>query len=131
MIRSLFTSASALHAHQEMLDVVGNNLANSNTTGFKSQRLRFSNQFTQLLVAQSAPSATNGGKNPVEIGQGVQVAAADTNLAQGTFENTGKKLDLAIQNSGFFVLKSGNETLFTRAGAFASQSRTPLTPAHS
>ncbi|MEK6257841.1 MAG: flagellar hook-basal body complex protein [Planctomycetota bacterium] len=126
MIRSLFTSASALHAHQEMLDVVGNNLANSNTTGFKSQRLRFSNQFTQLLVAQSAPSATSGGKNPVQIGLGVQVAAADTNLAQGTFENTGKKLDLAIQNGGFFVLKSGNETFFTRAGAFAVDSNNTL-----
>ncbi|MBC7817386.1 MAG: flagellar hook-basal body complex protein, partial [Planctomycetaceae bacterium] len=126
MIRSLFTSASALHAHQEMLDVVGNNLANSNTTGFKSQRLRFSNQFTQLLVAQSAPSATSGGKNPVQIGLGVQVAAADTNLAQGTFENTGKKLDLAIQNSGFFVLKNGTETFFTRAGAFAVDSNNTL-----
>jgi len=126
MIRSLFTSASALRAHQEMLDVVGNNLANSNTTGFKSQRLRFSNQFTQLLIAQSAPSATNGGKNPVQIGQGVQVAAADTSLAQGTFENTGKKLDLAIQNSGYFVLKSGNETFFTRAGAFAVDSNNTL-----
>ena len=126
MIRSLFTSASALHAHQEMLDVVGNNLANSNTTGFKSQRLRFSNQFTQLLIAQSAPSDTSGGKNPVQIGQGVQVAAADTSLAQGTFENTGKKLDLAIQNGGFFVLKNGNETFFTRAGAFAVDSQNTL-----
>lgn len=126
MIRSLFTSASALHAHQQMLDVVGNNLANSNTTGFKSQRMRFSNQFTQLLVAQSAPTDTNGGKNPVQIGLGVQVAAADTSLAQGTFENTGRKLDLAIQNAGFFVLKSGTETYYTRAGAFAVDSNNML-----
>ncbi len=126
MIRSLFTSASALSAHQQMLDVVGDNLANSNTTGFKSQRLRFSNQFTQLLTAQSAPTATNGGKNPIQIGLGVQVAAADTNLGQGTFENTGRKLDLAIQNSGFFVLKSGNETFYTRAGSFAVDAKNNL-----
>lgn len=122
MIRSLFTSASALHAHQQMLDLVGNNLANSNTTGFKSQRLRFSNQFTQLLTAQSAPTEVSGGRNPVQIGLGVQVAAADTNLGQGTFENTGRKLDLAIQNSGFFVLKNGSETFYTRAGSFAVDS---------
>ena len=126
MIRSLFTSASALSAHQQMLDVVGDNLANQNTTGFKSQRLRFSNQFTQLLTAQSAPTATNGGKNPIQIGLGVQVAAADTNLGQGTFENTGRKLDLAIQNSGFFVLKSGAETFYTRAGSFAVDAKNNL-----
>lgn len=109
-----------------MLNLVGNNLANANTTGFKSQRLRFSNQFAQLLTAQSAPTDTNGGRNPVQIGLGVQVAAADTNLGQGTFENTGRKLDLAIQNSGFFVLKNGPETFYTRAGSFAVDSMNHL-----
>ncbi|MBI5757131.1 MAG: flagellar hook-basal body complex protein [Planctomycetales bacterium] len=125
MIRSLFSSSSGLRAHQELLDVIGNNLANANTTGYKSQRLRFSNQFTQLLAEQSAPSGDVGGKNPVEIGLGVQVAAVDTRFAQGNFENTGNKLDLAIQNDGFFVLKN-NEMKFTRAGAFAVDSNNNL-----
>lgn len=125
MIRSLFSSSSGLRAHQELLDVIGNNLANANTTGYKSQRLRFSNQFTQILSDQTAPSGDVGGKNPVAIGLGVQVAAIDTRFTQGNFENTGNRLDLAIQNDGFFVLQN-KELLFSRAGAFSIDSGNSL-----
>ena len=102
-----------------MLDVVGNNLANLNTPGYKSQRIRFSNQFSVLLESASGPSANGGGKNPVEIGLGVQVAGIDTRFEQGTTEATGNKLDLAIQDAGFFLVRSGGELLATRAGAFS------------
>ena len=102
-----------------MLDVVGNNLANLNTPGYKSQRIRFSNQFSALLESASGPSANGGGKNPVEIGLGVQVAGIDTRFEQGTTEATGNKLDLAIQNAGFFVVRDGGKYLATRAGAFS------------
>ncbi len=102
-----------------MLDVVGNNLANVNTTGYKAQRIRFSNQFSALLESSSGPTESGGGRNPVEIGLGVQVAGIDTKFSQGTTEATGNKLDLAIQDNGFFLLRHGKDLLATRAGAFS------------
>ena len=119
MSNSLTASSSGLRVHQHMLDVVGNNLANLNTPGYKSQRIRFSNQFSVLLESASGPSANGGGKNPVEIGLGVQVAGIDTRFEQGTTEATGNKLDLAIQDNGFFLVRNGGEFLATRAGAFS------------
>lgn len=119
MIRSLFSSASGLRGHQQLLDVVGNNLANANTTGFKAQRLRFANQFIEVLRAAGAPTADLGGTNPLQIGQGVQVAAIDTVQLQGTLDVTDIPLDLAIQNDGFFIVDNGLETVFTRDGAFS------------
>ncbi|MDA1014522.1 MAG: flagellar hook-basal body complex protein [Planctomycetota bacterium] len=119
MIRSLFTSASGLRGHQTQLDVVGNNLANVNTHGFKSQRLRFSTIFSETLKAASGPQDTLGGRNPSQVGHGVKVAAIDTMLQQGTLEQSDNALDVAIQNAGYFVLDNGRETVFTRAGAFS------------
>lgn len=118
MIPALFTSSSALAANQTMLSVVGNNLANSNTAGYKSQTLLFSNQFSQLISGASQPTATTGGKNPMQVGMGVQVAATDSNMTQGTFQSTGNPMDLAIQDNGYFVLQYGDQTVYTRAGAF-------------
>jgi flagellar hook protein FlgE len=106
-----------------MLEVVGNNLANLNTPGYKSQRIRFSDQFSALLESGSGPSANGGGKNPVEIGLGVQVAGIDTRFEQGTTEATGNKLDLAIQDNGFFLVRDGSDFLVTRAGAFSVDAR--------
>lgn len=122
MIPALFTSSSALEASQTMLSVVGNNLANSNTNGYKSQTLLFSNQFSQILEGASQASAGNGGRNPIQIGMGVQVAATDTNQTQGTFQSTGNPLDLAIQNNGYFVLNFGDHAVYTRVGSFAVDS---------
>lgn len=119
MIRSLFTSSSGLRGHQQQLDVVGNNLANVNTHGFKSQRLRFSTIFSETLKAASGPQDTIGGRNPSQVGHGVKVAAIDTMLRQGTLEQSDNALDVAIQNAGYFVLDNGRETVFTRAGAFS------------
>ena len=122
MLSSLFSSASALSASQTLLNVVGNNLANSNTVGFKSQHVQFSTQFTQTLQAASAPTASSGGTNPVQIGNGVQVGTTSTNLSQGTFESTGNPYDLAIQGNGFFVLNNGSGPKYSRAGAFGLDS---------
>lgn len=122
MIPALFTSSSALDANQTMLSVVGNNLANSNTAGYKSQTLLFSNQFSQLIGGASQPTATTGGKNPLQVGMGVQVAATDVNMTQGTFQSTGNPMDLAIQGDGLFVLKNGDHTVFSRAGSFTVDS---------
>lgn len=109
-----------------MLDVVGNNLANVNTPGFKSQRIRFSNQFSVLLESSSGPSDSGGGKNPIEIGLGVQVAGIDTRFTQGTTEATGSKLDLAIQDNGFFLVRDRKDFFATRAGAFSIDSQNYL-----
>lgn len=123
MLSSLFSSASALSASQTLLNVVGNNLANSNTVGFKSQHLQFSTQFTQTLQAASAPTSTTGGTNPVQIGNGVQIGTTSTDMSQGTFESSGNPYDLAIQGSGFFVLNNGTGPMYSRAGAFGLDSK--------
>jgi flagellar hook protein FlgE len=123
MLSSLFSSASALSASQTLLNVVGNNLANSNTVGFKAQHVEFATQFTQTLQAASAPSSGSGGTNPIQIGNGVQVGATSTNLTQGTFESTGNPYDLAIQGSGFFVVSNASGPMYTRAGAFSPDSQ--------
>ena len=119
MIPALFTSASALEANQLLLSVVGNNLANSNTTGYKSHQVRFSDQFSQLLTGPSEPTSKTGGVNPKQLGFGVQVASTSTNLSQGTSSPTGNPLDLAIQGSGYFVLNNGGQQVYSRAGSFA------------
>ncbi len=126
MLNSLFASSSGLKVHQEMLDVVGNNLANVNTPGYKAQRIRFSNLFSEQLEGSSGPTSTSGGRNPVQIGLGVQVAGVDTNYTQGTTEATGNALDLAIQDNGFFLVRHGKDFLATRAGTFSVDSQNYL-----
>lgn len=122
MIRTLYTSSSGLRGHQRYLDVVGNNLANVNTTGFKSQRVRFSDQFSETLRAHTLPNGSLGGTNPIQIGNGVKVAATDTSFSPGSLTQTGNALDLAIQGNGFFVVNDGVEDLYTRVGAFSVDS---------
>jgi flagellar hook protein FlgE len=103
-----------------MLDVVGNNLANVNTTGFKAQRFRFADLISDTKVpATDSVSGQVGGTNPLQIGLGVKPAAIDTDLKQGALEATGNDLDLAIQGDGYFVVNDGANDLYTRAGAFS------------
>jgi flagellar hook protein FlgE len=123
MLRSLFAGISGLRSNQTMLDVTGNNIANANTTGFKSSATVFSDTLSQMLTAASAsgtPAATTrGGTNPIQIGLGVQVAATNTNFTQGSTQLTGRPTDLMIQGDGFFEVSDGAQTLYTRAGAFS------------
>lgn len=118
MANSLLTGVSGLRAHQQMLDVVGNNLANVNTTAFKSQRARFADLVYQTLNQASASSGTSGGVNPMQLGLGVKLAAIDVNLQQGSLETTQNVFDLALQGNGYFVANDGVQDHFTRAGAF-------------
>src|SRR5262245_60291257 len=98
MSSSLLTGVSGLRIHQQMLDVVGNNLANANTTGFQSQRVRFSDLVYQTLSPGSASGSTSvGGTNPIQVGLGALVAGIDPNLQQGSLEATGRDLDMALQ----------------------------------
>jgi flagellar hook protein FlgE len=119
MASSLLAGVSGLRAHQQLLDVVGNNLANINTVGFKAQRLRFADLLSETKkAATGAVSGLIGGTNPIQVGLGVKTAAIDTDLKQGSLEATGNDLDLAIQGDGYFVVHDGIRDLYTRAGAF-------------
>jgi flagellar hook protein FlgE len=118
MMRSLFSGVSGLQNHQTRMDVVGNNISNINTTGFKKGRVNFQDMLYQQLQGAARPTEEIGGVNPKEIGLGMSVASIDTIHTQGSLQTTGVGTDLAIMGQGFFVLKEGQNTLFTRAGDF-------------
>lgn len=119
MIRSMYAAVSGLRAHQTMMDVVGNNIANVNTTGFKKSNTIFQDILSQTLNGAGAPTSGLGGTNPAQIGLGAQVGAIAQNLQQGGLQSTGRDLDVALEGDGFFVLENGGEQLFTRAGSFS------------
>ncbi|MGY1815454.1 flagellar hook protein FlgE [Blastococcus sp. SYSU D00820] len=118
MLRSMFSAISGLKAHQTKLDVTGNNIANVNTVGYKSQQAVFEAALSQVLRAGGAPGENNAGTNPAQVGLGVKVAGISTNWAQGATQSTGRTTDFMIEGDGFFVVQSGNQQLFTRSGSF-------------
>src|SRR3954447_12545882 len=118
MLRSMFSAISGLKAHQTKMDVVGNNIANVNTVGFKSSTTVFEDTLSQLLRNGSAPNGDTAGTNPAQVGLGVKVAGISTNFSQGSTQNTGRSTDFMISGDGFFITKQGNENLYTRAGSF-------------
>lgn len=122
MGRALFTAVTGLKAQQTKLDVVANNIANVNTTGYRSSRVLFQDLFSQTLSGPSAPAATNGGTNPRQVGLGVQIGSIDVNYGQGSLVTTGVNSDLAIQGNGFFVLSDGITNVYTRDGSFTVNS---------
>jgi flagellar hook protein FlgE len=120
MANSLLTGISGLRGHQKMLEVVGNNLANLNTTSFKSSRVIFSDLMYEVQRGTSSSSSgLLGSVNSVQIGTGSRLSQVDLNFAQGNLESTGNDLDLAMDGGGFFVASSAERTYFTRAGAFS------------
>lgn len=119
MMRSLYSGVSGLQNHQTRMDVIGNNVANVNTTGFKKGRVDFQDMISQQISGAAAPTTEVGGVNPKEVGLGVQVAAINTIFTQGNLQTTGVSTDIAIQGNGFFVLKNGEESFYSRAGAFS------------
>ena len=127
MLRSLFSGISGLRAHQQMMDVTGNNIANVNTTGYKSSQTVFQDTLSQMVNAAGAPQNGAGGTNPSQVGLGVKLASINANFTQGSAQTTGKAADLMIQGDGFFVVKSGGEALYTRAGSFTFDANGSLT----
>ncbi|MCL2763092.1 MAG: flagellar hook protein FlgE [Treponema sp.] len=119
MMRSLFSGVSGLQNHQTRMDVIGNNISNINTTGFKRNRVNFQDILYQQLQGAARPTDEIGGVNPKEVGLGMSVASIDTIHIQGAFQSTGVGTDLAIDGNGFFVLDNGGKQLYTRAGAFS------------
>ncbi|HUX69147.1 MAG TPA: flagellar hook protein FlgE [Cellulomonadaceae bacterium] len=119
MLRSLFSGISGLRAHQAMLDVTGNNIANVNTVGFKSSSTQFQDTLSQVLSNAGAPQAGVGGTNPAQVGLGVRVAGVTTNFAQGAAQLTNNSTDMMISGDGFFTVSKGGQAYYTRAGAFS------------
>lgn len=121
---AMFSAISGLKNHQTWMDVIGNNISNVNTIGFKYGRVTFRSMFSQTLGAASGDNAgTNmGGVNPVQVGLGMALSSIDTIMAQGALQTTGNPLDVALQGDGMFMVKSGTSTTFTRAGDFSRDS---------
>ncbi|MGC8706581.1 MAG: flagellar hook-basal body complex protein, partial [Desulfurella sp.] len=120
MMRSLWSGVSGLQANQEFMDVVGNNIANVNTVGFKASLINFSDVLSQTLSGASAPQGNLGGMNPKQIGLGTQIANINKNFSQGSLQTTNITTNLAIQGNGFFIVSGdgGNTYEYTRAGNF-------------
>ncbi len=124
---ALSTALTGMSGAEKQIDVLGNNLANSQTVGFKSSEVIFANQFLQTLSLGSSPTSGNGGTNPRQTGLGVQVAAINPNFTQGTIEISSSPSDLAIQGDGFFQVAGGQgEKLYSRNGIFKLNSANEL-----
>lgn len=117
---AMYTGLSGMNVNQTRIDTIGNNIANVNTTAFKSSRTLFQSQLSRLLSAGNGPSATSGGVNPTQIGLGAVVAATQRDMTAGSVETTGLNSDAAIQGGGFFIVQRPNgQQVYTRDGSFA------------
>jgi flagellar hook protein FlgE len=124
---ALSTALTGLTASETTIDVVGNNVANANTVGFKSSKALFATQFLQTLSLGSAPTDSRGGTNPRQVGLGVKVSQITTDFTQGTIEVSSSASDLAIQDDGFFIVQGAQgESLYTRNGVFKTNSSNEL-----
>ncbi len=120
MLRSLISGFSGLKTHVTGMDVVGNNIANVNTIGFKEGRATFQDVLSQTLSsANSSTSSLTGGKNAIQVGLGTALATVDNVFSQGGLDATGNQNDLAINGEGFFAVRSGDQVFHTRAGNFS------------
>ncbi len=118
MMRSLYSGVAGLKNHQIRMDVVGNNVANVNTYGFKYERATFMDMISQELSGAAEPRVNIGGINPQQVGLGVMMASIDKIMTQGSLQNTGKNTDVAVSGDGFFIIKDGDKQFYTRAGMF-------------
>ena len=124
---TLNTALTGLTGAETTLDVVGNNLANANTVGFKASEAVFATQFLQTQGLGSGPTASSGGTNPRQTGLGAQVAEITPDFSQGTIEISSSPSDLAIQGDGFFIVEGNSgEALYTRNGIFQTNSENEL-----
>lgn len=118
MMRSLFSGVAGLKAHQTRMDVIGNNIANINTTGFKQGRVNFQDTLNQTMAAATGSSGTLGGTNQKQVGLGVGIASIDTVFTDGNVQATSANTDLCISQAGFFIVSDGTNKSYTRNGAF-------------
>ncbi len=130
MLRSLYSGVSGLRNHQVRMDVIGNNIANVNTIGFKASRVVFQDIYSQTIKPATGATATAGGSNPQQIGLGVSLATVDVLHTRTGSQYTGAPLDLAIEGDGFFIVNDGANSFYTRAGNFTTDSNNNLVNAN-
>jgi flagellar hook protein FlgE len=130
MMRSLYSGVTGLRSHQTKMDVIGNNIANVNTVGFKSSRVIFQDIYSQTVAPASSPTPTSGGTNPQQIGLGVQLATIDVLNTEASSQYTGETLDLAIDGDGYFIIQDGASYTYTRAGNFYTDTENYLVDAN-
>ncbi len=118
MMRSMHSVISSLRNHQMKMDVIGNNIANVNTYGFKKGRVIFKDTLYQTMRTGSAPQDNRGGTNQMAIGLGMDIGAVDTIVTPGSSQTTGKNTDLCINGNGYFMVKAADEVFYTRSGSF-------------
>ncbi|MEW9124832.1 MAG: flagellar hook protein FlgE [Thermotaleaceae bacterium] len=121
MMRSMYSAVSGLRVHQTKMDVIGNNIANVNTVGFKGSKVTFQEVFSQVVRGASSPQGGLGGTNPQQIGLGASIGAISVNHSKGGVQRTEYALDLMIDGNGFFVVTDDvnlQNRYYTRAGAF-------------
>ncbi|MFB6466645.1 flagellar basal-body rod protein FlgF [Cytobacillus sp. Hz8] len=118
MLRSMYSGISGMKNFQTKLDVIGNNIANVNTPGFKKGRVTFKDTMNQTISGASASTALRGGKNPTQVGLGSTLATIDTITTGSSLQTTSRPLDLGIDGDGYFVVKQGDAEFYTRAGNF-------------
>ncbi len=118
MMPSMFSAISGLKAHQEMMNVIGNNIANVNTPGYKTSRVNFKDVFSQTLRGATGPQQGRGGTNPQQIGLGTSVASIDNIFTNGNPQRTDSPFDLSLSGNGFFMVGDNSGRYFTRAGNF-------------
>ncbi len=126
---ALTTSLNGLALNEQTIDVLGNNIANAGTNGFKASSVLFQTQLARTLSVGSRPSAANGGTNPMQVGLGATSSAIRTDFTQGSISSSTSPSDLAIQGDGFFIVEGNNGVMYTRAGNFnLSSEDTLVTP---
>ncbi|AQS56883.1 flagellar basal body rod protein FlgG [Novibacillus thermophilus] len=118
MLRSLYSGVSGLRSFQTKLDVIGDNIANVNTVGFKGSRVMFQDVLSQTVAGATGPADDRGGTNPRQIGLGTTIGSIDVLHTPGSWMTTNVPTDLAIEGEGFFVVTDGNQNYLTRAGNF-------------
>jgi len=117
---SIWASLSGIRAHQFMLDIIGTNLANADSTGYKSSRVTFAEMMSQTIRPATAGTTNTGGTNPIQLGLGVEVGAVTRDFSQGSLEDTGNPLDLALHGRGFMVLSdNAAKNVYTRSASFS------------
>ena len=118
MLRSLYSAISGLKNHEIRMDVIGNNIANVNTTGFKRSRTNFATMLSQTLKGASMPTGGQARSNAAQVGFGALLGSIDQVMTQGSAQNTGRDTDLMLQGSGYFVLDNNGRPVYTRSGGF-------------
>jgi flagellar hook protein FlgE len=126
---ALNTALTGMSASETTIGVIGNNLANANTAGFKASDANFATQFLQTQTIGSSPTTDNYGTNPTQVGLGALVASITPNFTQGTIQSANQSTDMAIQGDGFFTVSGSTpeQNLYTRNGVFQLNSKNVLT----